>query len=378
MNIDTNNFDEFRICLVQDCNLRCKYCSTGFGRWGKEPLVMNKEIIKKSISFMLKNSTTSFMISFSGGETLAFFSDFKYFVDTLTTQKGNKKVLIGVATNGTTLSKEITDYLINNKIKLTFSIDGNKKTNDRNRLALNNQPKSVYDSVIKGFHLLNKSVGNEGLENYIYNAECSLDEEANLYDSVQHLFNIGFTNVLARPVQNSSFTKYKQGNSFNNYLDSLGEITKEILGNLDLADLISGNYNYMLVNIRATILQFYNRENDLHCNAIKNSICINADGTFVPCYLFNTFSTDYLLGDIYSGFKSNKASDLLLSLRSNLTPCKTCSCEKTCHKCYLTFVGNYKPENTPDECKLTRESQKIIMDIASKRFPIIKDKYEKL
>jgi uncharacterized protein len=366
MLIDTKDFSEYRICLVQDCNLRCKYCSTGFGRWGKKPLIMDKTMIKRVVNFILKNSSSSFKITFSGGETLTAFTELKYFVDLLISLKGTKKVMFAVATNGTTISERIADYIIQNKITLTFSLDGDKQTTDRNRIfSLMRKNNSVYDSAVNGLEMIKKAVKKAGITKYLYSAECSLDQNANIFNSVQHLFDLGFNDVLARPVQSSSFTHFSEGDSITNYLEFLNKTTSEILGDLDIADLVVGNYEYMLVNVRETIVQSLNKKHELCCNAIKESICINADGTFVPCFMFNCFSDKYIIGDIINGLDLDKAINTLSLLKSKMEVCKSCSCGNICHKCYLSFIDDTDLKSTPESCSITIESKRIILDTAS-------------
>ena len=143
----------YEICLVQNCNLRCRYCSAGYGRWGKEADVMSPDTINSAISFMVRNGADSFNIACSGGETMIDFSSFRYFADKIieTADKAGKKANIEVATNGIAVNSEIADYLVSHKIMTTFSIDGDRRTTNRNRVT--SDGKGMYESIIKGFKI---------------------------------------------------------------------------------------------------------------------------------------------------------------------------------------------------------------------------------
>ena len=64
----------------------------------------------------------------------------------------NFKVNFNVTTNGTIMSEEMIDFIIANKIVVTFSLDGHKDDHDRNRVLQNNTP--TFDCIFENLKKL--------------------------------------------------------------------------------------------------------------------------------------------------------------------------------------------------------------------------------
>ncbi len=128
----------WQIVFVQYCNLKCSYCSTGFGKFGeKEPAYMKDNTWKKLTGWIFadpgKNEKVSLCIE--GGETLLKFKPFFEFVQYLYKQaeKQDVQLSIDVGTNGVFFEKNILDSCAKYRIGLNFSIDGNEETHNRYR-----------------------------------------------------------------------------------------------------------------------------------------------------------------------------------------------------------------------------------------------------
>jgi len=213
MNIAPGTFSSFDICILEDCNLRCRYCSTGYGRWGHSPRQMKRATMDIAIDFMIRSSTPSFKVGFSGGETLMAFDNLKYFIDQLFRAKKQqgKKVFVELATNGVLLTESICQYLADHRIGLVISIDGDARTTDRNRVSRNGA--GVYHRIMEGFKLYSEGPRQSSAPPLPARADCTIDSKACLFDSVQHLFNCGFKEVLARPVSTSEYTGFSDASA---------------------------------------------------------------------------------------------------------------------------------------------------------------------
>jgi radical SAM protein with 4Fe4S-binding SPASM domain len=361
-------YSSYDICLVQDCNLRCKYCSTGFGRWGEKPGIMSRKTIDSVVSFIKKTSRDRFNISFSGGETLFSFNNLRCFMDRIfdARRELGKKVLVEVATNGINLTEDMADYLAANKVTLSFSLDGDRVSTNRNRIMSDGS--GVYDRVRNALDLYKKALEKNGLGNTRIKAECTIDEKANIFESVHHLFEIGFNDVLARPATGSSFTGFHGGDSFSKYLSSFREIVDYVLAPLEKEDIIIGNYDRMFLNIKAPLLGIISGEKELStCGIITNKICVTASGKITPCFLANGFSSDLMvIGDVGSGIDKGKSSRLLKDMNDRISDCTSCWCRSVCKACYLKLIE--KGIGRSEYCRLQRESMAILVEEASKRY----------
>jgi len=361
----------YEICLVQNCNLSCRYCSAGYGRWGKEPDVMSPDTIDRAISFMVRNGADNFNAACSGGETMVDFSSFRYFVDNLieAAATDGKKVHIEVATNGIAINTEIADFLVTHKIMTTFSIDGDRRTTNRNRVT--SDGKGMYDYITRGFKIYRDALHKKKHSDLNLKAECTIDKDADLFQSVVHLFNIGFDEVIARPTVSSVFTGFDSKGAVDAYLSSYRKLVRYILDPLELEDIIVGKYKPMFSNIHIPLIKIITGKSiRMVCRAMRSKICIGCDGSIVPCFLFNTFSHErYVLGNVFSGIDETKTQDILREFEVIQSNCNFCNCRDLCIVCYLKFIDQKnKAREEIEDCRLIRESMKILQEEVDTRY----------
>ncbi len=113
------------------CNLRCKYCYTEAGGYGREEysLRMDEFLIKKAID-ALQDMFGIELLVFFGGEPLTDFDTIKSIVEYAEQEYG---VLWGIVTNGTLIKKDIIEFLSAHNFQITVSLDGPQIVHDSNR-----------------------------------------------------------------------------------------------------------------------------------------------------------------------------------------------------------------------------------------------------
>lgn len=133
--------------VTNKCNLACTYCY----EYGEDKIVdtdcspapnyMSEETARKSVDFMLAESGPLPVahLTFFGGETLL---NFKVLKKTLAYarekgQEAGKRVECSLTTNATLLREEVIDWLVDNDVGVTVSIDGPKEMQDKFRVFKN-------------------------------------------------------------------------------------------------------------------------------------------------------------------------------------------------------------------------------------------------
>lgn len=162
--------------LTEQCNLACKYCFLGNSSNSKDSNItnypMSKETADKALEFFglqTKQDMSQFddekEIIFYGGEPLINFETLKYVVDR--SKYYQEKRIIGrnlnfsMVTNGLLLDEEKIQYLIDNNINVSISIDGADEETNSSRVGKNGNPS--YKKLISKLKLA-KSMGlNFGL-----------------------------------------------------------------------------------------------------------------------------------------------------------------------------------------------------------------------
>ena len=139
--------------LTNQCNLSCQYCYE-FGAdkvatpEGK-PKFMDLETAKASVDFLLAQSgdRRSIHITFFGGETLMNFPLLKAVVAYASERAGEqgRHVDFSLTTNATLLTPAIIEFLSENRVGVTVSMDGPKEMHDHLRVFANGR--GSYDII---------------------------------------------------------------------------------------------------------------------------------------------------------------------------------------------------------------------------------------
>ncbi|MBG0784470.1 MAG: radical SAM protein [Anaerolineaceae bacterium] len=150
------------LSLTSSCNLRCKYC---YANSGSNDIVMEEEIGKSAIRYVFENTTrldrkSTRMIFHGGGEAMVVWP---LMVNLTEYAKKNwgERVKFSVVTNATLITPERADWLVDNKFRISVSMDGPQSIQDYQRPMINQQ--SSFLACYKGVSLLKEKHGDYGI-----------------------------------------------------------------------------------------------------------------------------------------------------------------------------------------------------------------------
>ena len=141
--------------VTNQCNLSCEYCYE-YGEDkivdtenGRKPKFMSEQTARDSVDFMLRESGDNKVahVTFFGGETLLNFPVLQKTI-AYARQRGaelGKQVDFSLTTNGTLLKPDVIEFLAENQVGVTISIDGPKEVQDKFRVFHNGT--GSYDVV---------------------------------------------------------------------------------------------------------------------------------------------------------------------------------------------------------------------------------------
>lgn len=329
----------FLIVLTDDCNLKCHYCYEK----KKERTVMDSITTKKVIDFIKlnienenkkKKGIVKHNITFHGGEPLLNFKGMKKILESINYEKYNVNYFM--TTNGTIYTKEISDFIHLNKIKLSVSIDGTKKSHDKNRVFKNEE--GTYDTVISN---LKKNVAeNGGIRCRMTFTQENIGE---LYKGVKELYAIG---VKLFSISENIYELYWDENCKKTLLEQIKQMKKFKENKKDLKISILEIDNY-----------FKTEKSD--CFGGVTSFTINTNGDIYPC-IFNLNNYRYKIGNIDDSIKKLNANAFKIhyELNREKTICDKCGLKSFCtgNKCKLLnmqITGSVENKN-PMVCELTK------------------------
>ncbi len=124
----------WHISFVEQCNLRCRYCSTGFGQFGRSGRCMTRPVWER-LSELIATSAAkgaAIQIEFGGGETFLRFDEALLFLRHLRglSHERGAGVSAAIATNGTLPTGRQLETCVAEGIALAFSIDGPASMHD--------------------------------------------------------------------------------------------------------------------------------------------------------------------------------------------------------------------------------------------------------
>lgn len=137
-------FREFLLKVASDCNLNCSYCyvyNQGDDTWRKQPKLMDLSVASQAAirirEHAEEHSLSSVSLILHGGEPLlGGLRHLGPLVELLFTEFRNSpvKLQVGIQTNGTLLTPQIADFLLERSIKLSISSDGPPEYHNQHRV----------------------------------------------------------------------------------------------------------------------------------------------------------------------------------------------------------------------------------------------------
>lgn len=200
-NLLNSCINDISLQVTRNCNFRCRYClytsRSGVERT-HEHINMSWEVAKKSIDFLYDHSSNSnrIHISFYGGEPFLNFELIKRIVCYAEDKFYTKTIEYSTTINGSILSEEIIDFIIDNRFNIAISLDGPKKIQDSHRKFEFNGS-GTFDTVFGNIMRLKSKDAKYYFDNVTFIPVYFDDEQ---YGIVSDFFkSIGISNEKAFP-----------------------------------------------------------------------------------------------------------------------------------------------------------------------------------
>lgn len=310
------------LCMMisQDCNLRCRYCYAETGSFGQDRKLMSKEVAEKAVEFLINSSAQArhLNLMFFGGEPLLNFPVLKHTVEYAKSlaDRYKKEISFTVTTNGTLLTEPVRDYLIQNRISILISLDGQPEIHDKMRPFADGR--GSYQVIYNNLKEMLKSVPNVAVRGTM---TC---DNLDLERAVRHMAAIGIRDIAVEPC-------YTANEWPGLGLEDIDALKREYLS---LAQA------YIEAARKGEYLSFYQFEEmvgqagrvDLHvnsCGAGVSYLAVSADGKLYPCQRLVGLE-EYSLGNVSNGIDRPPVVQLFED-----THVKN---KKTCLSCWARYL----------------------------------------
>jgi uncharacterized protein len=327
--------------VTNQCNLSCTYCyEYGEDRIvdtskGPQPKFMTEETARASVDFMLREAGENRVahLTFFGGETLLNFPVLRSTVAYARARGAElgKLVDFSLTTNATLLRPEVLDFLLENDVGITISMDGPKEVQDRFRIFPGGA--GSYDLILPKVKELLRRHRGRPVGARVTLTSAGLDIKA-IY---RHLTEeVGFHEVGFAPVTTTEARAHalKDG-GFDTMLEQFRELAFEF------RDAAAVDRPHGFSNVKDTLAEIHKGvAKAWPCGAGLGLMGVATDGEVALCHRF-AGSAEHGLGTVREGIDRDRQTAMLEAHHI---------AEKTdCHRCWarpLCAGGCYHEAHT--------------------------------
>jgi uncharacterized protein len=319
------SYATFMVNVSHRCNLTCPYCYVNRGHFDYEtkPIPRMRADTAAQIVDKIHESfpgLSTYGYHFYGGEPLLNFRAIRQIVEEAQTKarETSTRCDFHITTNGTSLSREIADFMDQHRFTVYFSIDGDQQNHDQLRKYINGrgsyadvEANLAYLRTKPGIHLIGSSVIRKGFR---------------LSKALDHLQQHGANQCKAERV------RLQDDDVLSLSGDLHDEYLRDIEGLVDhYIDYLSSGRKPMDFRLSSKILQvFTKKRRSFFCPAGDRMFGISADGEIYPCAL-HVGRPQSKLGDLSNGIDRDKQRAFRAKFSpENQSACRTCWTRHLC------------------------------------------------
>lgn len=348
------------LCLhiCHDCNLSCKYCFAGKGKYKGKSEYMSFAVAKKAVDFLIENSGNRKILEmdFFGGEPLMNLDVVKNTVD-YAKQRGKecgKTFLFTLTTNGVLLNDETAKYLNDEMENVVLSVDGRREVHDGVRKTVNG--KGSYDVIIDNIKNFVKMRGDK----HYYVRGTFTNKNLDFANDVIALADMGLTEISLEPVVlDESDELYIGKDKLPAIKEEYRRLCKEYLRRMKNGEKLF-NFFHFNIDLEGGVCL---KKRISACGAGNEYFSVTPSGDIFPCHQFAS-RPEYKMGNVFDGKLDDKIRSVFRD--ANLftkEKCKDCfakyHCSGGCAANNIAFAGDI---NKPYE--ITCEMMKARMECA--------------
>ena len=317
--------------VTNKCNLACTYCYE-YGedkivdtRYGKQPKFMSEETAEQSVEFLLAESRGQEVahLTFFGGETLLNFPVLQKAVAYARRRAAEegKRIEFSLTTNATLLKPEVIEWLADNHIGVTVSIDGPKEVQDGLRVFHNGR--GTYDVVLPKIKELLRVHRTRPIGARVTLTQRNMD----VLGIFRHLTEeIGFWEVGLAPVTTQDQRAYAITSEGKDDMLRQFEILAE-----EWLERAVRNEHHGFSNVKDTVEEIHKGVSKAYgCGAGLGLMGVATDGDVALCHRF-AGSEEHTIGSVTEGVDREKQGRFLVDHHiAAKTDCHTCWARPIC------------------------------------------------
>jgi uncharacterized protein len=334
--------------VTNQCNLACTYCYE-YGEdkivdtaHGKQAKFMSERTARESVDFLLRESGQVAHMTFFGGETLLNFGVLQSTIVYARSRAAEvgKEIDFSLTTNATLLRPDIIEFLAENRVGVTISIDGPREMQDKFRVFHNGA--GSYDVVAPKIKELLRRHRSRPIGARVTLTSDTLD----ITRIYRHLTEeIGFWEVGFAPVTTSPQQQYAIGErGFDRMLDQFRRLAREF------TDHVAENRHHGFSNVKDTLEEIHKGVSKAYpCGAGLGLLGVSTEGDVALCHRF-AGSDAHKFGTVRDGIDRGAQTAFLEQHHiADKTDCSKCWARPLCSGgCYHEAHVRYGTTEHPN------------------------------
>jgi uncharacterized protein len=333
--------------VTNQCNLACTYCYE-YGEdkivdtaHGKQAKFMAEETARQSVEFLLRESGRIAHLTFFGGETLLNFPVLRSTIAYARRRaaEAGKEIDFSLTTNATLLRPDIIEFLAENRVGVTISIDGPRELQDKFRVF--HTGSGSYDVVAPKIKDLLRRHRTRPIGARVTLTSDTLD----ITRIYRHLTEeLGFWEVGFAPVTTSPGQPYAIGErGFDRMLEQFRALAREF------AEQVSANRHHGFSNVKDTLEEIHKGVSKAYpCGAGLGLLGVSTEGDVALCHRF-AGSDAHKFGTVSEGIdRDAQAAFLEQHHIADKTDCSRCWARPLCsggcyHEAHVRYGATTRP-----------------------------------
>ena len=340
--------------VTQQCNLRCKYCVySGIYKGNRTHSNQRMSITTalKAIDFFLERNVeiSDAVIGFYGGEPLLEIDLIKKCIEYARSRVEGRRILFNMTSNGTLLTDSIVDYLVDNDIMLSISLDGSKAEHDLNRRFPDGS--GSFDIIISNITRVRerypeffKRISIMTTINPHSDLGCVLEyfNSEDIFSDTSIMFNEMSKNSFEGDIISDDRAYAIRNYEYIKMLFSLiGKFDPKYVSPLVLRSIRNAESKLKHIH-NHTALQSVSHHGG-PCIPGVRKLFVRVDGTLFPCERVNEELDYFIIGTLENGINIAKARKILNNGELSESECKSCWALRHCLVCSSQIESSDEP-----------------------------------
>lgn len=340
--------------VTETCNLACKYCyvDKNAKTMKTKTAITACQKFKKRFDNSI-NKKEKIYITFHGGEPLLNFNVIFNIIEWFK-KHYFENIAFSLTTNGTIYNEKIFNFLIENNVEISISMDGNKEINDTNR-RLRKDDGSVYDMALRTFEYFKEKNVPVRIRMTVTKSNI-----ASFYENYRHLYELSPTVVSFAFDKGDCWTKEDMERYYENYSQIMDF-------------LIAHNRKDAYYELYNMIQEYFRYRES--CDGGKNGFQISVDGKIYPCMLA-VGKDEFVIGNVYTGVDDKALIRLEELNNQKVQACSGCSLEKRCAGTICKVINKYYTGDAMLPPVFTCNEQEVLYHIYKKYNYLLGESYE--